>query len=57
MWCTSIPDNGYFNHSCQHGPPYHEILVSITRKYNRASFRWLDSDKNPIVLQPAEPVK
>jgi len=34
MWCSSIPEDAEFAHSCQHGPPPHEILVVINRKDN-----------------------
>ncbi len=34
MWCSSIPEDVEFAHSCKHGPPPHEILVVINRKDN-----------------------
>ena len=34
MWCSSIPEGVEFAHSCQHGPPPHEILVVINRQDN-----------------------
>lgn len=37
MYCTYIPAGAIFAHSCNHGPPPHEILVCITQK---------DNDKN-----------
>ena len=41
MWCTSIPENADFPHSCQHGPPPHEILVVIGRKDNEEIYEKL----------------
>jgi hypothetical protein len=42
MLCTSIPDGSDFPHSCQHGPPPHEILVCICKKDNKPFFGWFN---------------
>ena len=34
MDCTAIPVGSDFPHSCEHGPPPHEIVVCITQKDN-----------------------
>jgi len=34
MWCSDIPDDAEFGHSCAHGPPPHEILVCILKNHN-----------------------
>jgi hypothetical protein len=41
MLCTSIPEGSDFPHSCQHGPPPHEILVCICKKDNPHLFEAL----------------
>ncbi len=34
MLCTAIPFGQYFGHSCEHGPPPHNIKVLIPRRKN-----------------------
>lgn len=48
MSCASIPEGVVFSHSCEHGPPPHEILVCITQSGNdRVLYRRLRRQLDP----------
>ena len=41
MLCTCIPNGSDFPHSCEHGPPPHDILVCITQVDNADVYKRL----------------
>ena len=41
MFCTDIPEDAEFAHTCEHGPPPHEILVCIIKSLNAGKLYWM----------------